>query len=191
MNTKMLLWSATVATALLAACGGGGGDTAETVLIASSDTVIAAALESASAVEDVPFVFGPVPDFGTTATTTVTFTDASATTPTFSIAAEGNTATGETSFGSCVFKITFSTFDADHRLAKGTTLIVNPCNITVRTAGKVANGVAETRSVALRLGAASSANAPVTVNVNAGGQLTLNGRAAGTITLTPVTGGGS
>jgi hypothetical protein len=60
--------------------------------------------------------------------------------------------------------------------------------MNVNTAGAVANGVATSRSVALVLGAASSAGASVTVGVNAGGQLTLNGNIVATVVLTPVSG---
>jgi hypothetical protein len=48
--------------------------------------------------------------------------------------------------------------------------------------------VAFTRSIALRLGAAVSSGEPVTLNVNPGGQLTINGKSAGTVTLQVVTG---
>jgi hypothetical protein len=47
---------------------------------------------------------------------------------------------------------------------------------------------AEQRSVALLLGSAASSGAPVTVDVNPGGQLTINGKAAGTVTIEFVTG---
>lgn len=110
------------------------------------------------------------------------------TTPAFSIVAEGGTATGTTTFGSCIFAVTSSTFPAGHRLALGQTVTVNPCNMNVNTAGAVANGVATSRSVALVLGAAASAGSSVTVGVNPGGQLSLNGNIVTTVTLTPVSG---
>jgi hypothetical protein len=78
-------------------------------------------------------------------------------------------------------------------LAVGKTVTVNPCNINVNSKGLAANGQGVSRSIALVLGAAASAGVPVTVGVNPGGQLTLNGREVGTVTLVPVTGttGGS
>lgn len=98
------------------------------------------------------------------------------------------TATANVSFGSCIFVVTNSSFPAGHALANGQTITVNPCNVNVSTAGALANGVATTRSVALVLGAASSAGVPVTVGVNPGGQLTLGGQTVGTVTLVPVSG---
>lgn len=76
-------------------------------------------------------------------------------------------------------------------MALGKTVTVNPCDLSVRTSGAVANGQATSRSVALLLGAASSAGATVTVAVSASGQLTLNGNAAGLVQLVPISGGGS
>lgn len=173
------------ASALLYACGGGGDDqplgVAGTTTLATNSTV-------AASVVSTPFTFASgVPALGTTGATTVTFTSTS-TAPAFSISEAGRTATGSTSFGSCIFAVTASTFPAGHALAVGQTVVVNPCNMNVNTAGAVANGVAATRSVALLLGSAASSGASATVSVTAGGALTLNGNTVGTVTLTPVTG---
>lgn len=184
-NLKHLLVS--FAAVALVGCGGGGGEPAP-VQVAPPVVTLPAAPTTVAAVEDVPFTFpAGVPDLGTTGTTTVAFTDTS-TTPAFSIASGGNTATGTTQFGSCIFVVTASTFPAGSRLALGNTVVVNPCNINVNTAGQQATGVAATRSVALLLGSAASAGASITVAVNPGGQLTLNGVSVGTVTLVPVTG---
>lgn len=190
MKKASLKWvlSATVAAAMLVACGGGS-DPVDSV--ATSNTTLAANGTTASAVTAVPFSFpAGVTELGTTAATTVTFTSSSAT-PAFSIASGGNTATGVTTFGSCIFTVSASTFPVGHRLALGSVVVVNPCNVNVGTAGVVANGVASTRSVALALGTAASNNTSVSVGVNAGGNLTLNGNSVGTVTLTYVTGGSS
>lgn len=98
------------------------------------------------------------------------------------------TVSANVTFGSCIFAVTVSTFPAGHRLAVGSVITVNPCNINVQTAGQQANGVAASRSVALQLGSAVSSGASVTVQVNPGGQLVLNGQSVGTVTLVPVTG---
>lgn len=92
------------------------------------------------------------------------------------------------SFGSCIFAVTSSSFPAGHSLAVGQTVTVNPCTLSVRTTGAVANGVATPRNVALLLGAAASANSSVTVAVTPSGGLTLNGTTVGTVTLTPISG---
>lgn len=185
-KTASLLFSVLAAVAL-GGCGGGGGEPAP-VLVAPPAVALAAAPTTTAAVEDVPFTFpAGVTELGTTGTTTVAFTD-TATTPAFTIASGGNTASGTTQFGSCIFVVTASTFPPGSRLALGNTVTVNPCNINVNTAGQQANGVAASRSVALQLGAAVSSGASVTVQVNPGGQLVLNGQSVGTVTLTPVTG---
>ncbi len=98
------------------------------------------------------------------------------------------TVTTRLTFGSCIFAVTATTGTVPASMQVGQTVVVNPCNFNIGTAGTVANGVAQSRSIALLLGAASSANATVTVAVSPGGQLTLNGRAVGTVTLVPVTG---
>jgi hypothetical protein len=171
--------------ALVAGCGGGDGGAP---LVAASDTVLPTNGTTASAVAQTTFTFdNGVAEFGTNAATDVKFTSESAT-PAFSISSGGNTATGTTTFGSCDFHVTASSFPVGHPLAQGQTVIVNPCNLKVNTAGATANGVAASRSVALLLGAAYSAKASVTVAVTAGGQLTLNGSNVGLITLTPLTG---
>jgi hypothetical protein len=183
---KFLALALIAGTALLSACGGGSDDPP---LVAASNATLAVNPVAAVAVAQTPFAFpAGVPDLGTTAATTVVFTS-TASSPAFSIASGGATATGVTTFGSCVFAITSSTFPAGHRLAQGNVITVNPCNLNVGTAGAQANGVGASRSVALQLGAAASSGASVTVAVNPGGQLTLNGTSVGTVTLTPVSGG--
>jgi len=184
---KLLALALVAGTAMLSACSSGDDETA---MVVASDTVLAVNPTTAAAVKDTPFTFSSVPALGTTATTTVAFTS-TATTPAFSIASGGSTATGTTTFGSCIFAITASTFPAGHALAAGQTVTVNPCNMSVNTTGAAANGVATTRSVALLLGAAASSGQSAVVAVNAGGQLTLNGNSVGTVTLTPISGAGS
>jgi hypothetical protein len=174
------------ATVTLVSCGGGGGKPPATQ-VAATDTTLATDSTSAPAVVNVPFTFDSgVSAFGTTSPTTVTFTNTS-TTPAFSIATATGTATGTTQFGSCIFAISAVTGSVGS-MKVGDTITVNPCNLNINTAGATANGVAVSRSIALLLGAAASAKATISLAVNAGGQLTLNGRPAGTVTLTFVTG---
>lgn len=188
MNKTASLLFGVLTAVVLAGCGDGGGGEPAPVLVAPPEVTIAAAPTTTAAVEDIPFTFpAGVAELGTTGTTTIAFTDTS-TTPAFSIASGGNTATGVTTFGSCIFVITASTFPPGSKLALGQTVVVNPCNVRVNTAGQQATGVAASRSVALQLGSAVSSGASVTVQVNPGGQLVLNGQSVGTVTLTPVTG---
>lgn len=171
---------------LLYACGGGNDGTPTPTMAVASNTTLPANPTSTAAVTAIPFSFAAVPSFGTTSTTTVTFTN-TATTPAFSIATATGTATGTTQFGSCIFAVAAVTGTVGS-MRVGDTITVNPCNLNVNTTGAVANGVATSRSVALLLGAASSAGATVTLAVNPGGQLTLNGTAVGSVTLVPISG---
>jgi hypothetical protein len=187
MNKMLSLALAVFAAVSLTACGGGGGEPPATQ-VAAADTTIPANGTTTAAVTNIPFTFpAGITEFGTTSTTTVAFTDTS-TTPAFSIASGANTATGTTAFGSCIFKITQSTFASTSKLAQGNTITVEPCSFKVNTAGVSANGVAVSRSIALTLGAAVSSGQPVMLNVNPGGQLTINGRSVGSVTLQFVTG---
>lgn len=191
---KLMQWAiALCSAAMLAACGGGGGDGAARTATADATLAINPTSGPAvvSAIADETFTFADgVPAFGTTASTSVEFSEPAtpSAAPRFSISSGGNTATGTVAFGSCIFRITASTFPAGSRLAAGETITVNPCNVNVNTRGVAADGVATTRSAALLLGAAVSAGASITVNVSPGGQLTLNGQAVGTVTLSPITG---
>lgn len=182
-KTLKLLLAASTAV-LLSACGGD----PEPLTVAATDTTIAAAPATVAAVEDVPFTFtAGVPDLGTTGTTTLAFTS-TGTTPAFSITADGGTATGTTTFGSCIFVVASSSFPAGHRLAQGQTVTVNPCNIRLGTQGAPADSIARQRAAVFILGSAASTGSTVTVVVNPGGTITVNGQAAGTVTLVPVSG---
>lgn len=177
---------AAVSVAALVACGGGGSDP---VMVAAGDTTINVAPAVAAAVANTDFTFASgVAALGTTAATTVKFTSTS-TTPAFSISSGANTATGTTTFGSCIFVVSNSNFPAGHPLANGQTVTVNPCGIGVNTAGMTANGRATSSRVALVLGSAASTGQSVPVGISSSGQLILNGAGVASITLTPVTGG--
>jgi predicted small lipoprotein YifL len=185
MNKLLASVLVTIVAASLTACGGGGEPPATEV--AAADTTLPANGTTTAAVTNIPFAFpAGVTEFGTTSTTTVAFTDTS-TTPAFSIVSGGQTATGTTTFGSCHFLITSSTFASTSKLAQGNTITVNPCNLVVSTKGVAANGNAVDRSIALLLGVAVSAGQPVQLSVNAGGQLTINGKSVGSVTLQVVT----
>lgn len=198
-KTVTLLSSFFLATALVGCGGGGGGSGAAEpppVAVVTQPTVLAATPATTAAVAEKPFAFpAGVPDLGTTAPTTITFSAPAATTgtgtvtaPVFTIASEGYTAKGRTTFGSCVFAITESTFPAGHKMSVGNTITINPCNIRVETTGLAVNAPAQEAAVALVLGAAASSGTPMQVDVNNGDQLTLNGNAAGTVTIVFVTG---
>lgn len=186
-TSKFLL--ATVLTATLVACGGGGSDSGPTsTLTTTSNLAQSVAAKEANAVVNTPFAFPTgVLGFGTTAPTTLAFTSTSAT-PSFSIASGVSTATGTTTFGSCIFTIVTSNFPSTSPLAVGQTIIINPCTLNVATAGGRADGSTTTRSVRMTLGTAVSGPVETLVTLNANGTVVINNQTVGTVTVSAVTG---
>lgn len=159
--------------------------------VAAGNTTLGANPTVAAAVTAVPFSFpggaGVLDASVAGQNLTVTFSG-TGTTTTAAMQVGTGSITANTTFGSCVFAITQSTFPTGSKLALGQTIVVNPCNVNVNTAGQQANGVAATRSAALVLGTAVSSGQSITVSVDPGGALTLNGRSVGTITVVAVSG---
>ena len=175
--------------AALAACGGGGGS-ATTAALASADTVAPANATTVAAVSNVPLTFATgVPEFGTAGPTTVTFNKSGADAG-FGIATSSGSASGNATFGSCIFQITASTFSAPSPLALGQTIRVNPCNFNASTNGATANGAGSTRALSAIFGSTKSSDVLVTITVSPTGEVTVNGVGIGTVTVVAVTGGG-
>ena len=186
-TSKFLL--ATVLTATLVACGGGGSDSGPTpTLTTSSNLAQSVTARETNAVVNTPFAFPTgVLGFGTTAPTTLAFTSTSAT-PSFSIASGVSTATGTTTFGSCIFTIVSSNFPAGPLTVGRGDININPCTLNVATAGGRADGSTTTRSVRLTLGTAVSNPVDLPVTINANGTVVINNVTVGTVTVSPVTG---
>ncbi len=176
------------AAAALLSCGGGGGSAPAPVAVVTSDLAVAATAATVPAVVNTTFAFpSGVSSFGTTGTTTLSFTSATAT-PSFKIEADGGTATGTTTFGSCHFQITASTFPAGHKMAVGAIITVDPCEIEAGTTGASADGSAVTTNISIQLGNESSAGVPATMTIDSTGKVTLNSTAFGTTEVKLVTG---
>ena len=186
-NANKLFFTVLVSAALTA-CGGGGTSAPISTLTPTSNLTAAVTATTAAAVVNKPFTFAAgVPDFGTTTPTTVAFTSTGAT-PAFAISAGGSTATGATTFGSCIFTITASTFPAGSKLAVNQSVRVNPCNLNVATSGGNANGAASNREVKFVLGTVDSNGNNLPVVINADGSIILNDVTLGTVTISVVTG---
>jgi hypothetical protein len=125
-----------------------------------------------------------------TGPTTVAFTSAGAT-PAFAITNGGLTATGATTFGSCIFTITSSAFPAGSPLAQGQMVKVNPCTMTAATANGTANGVATNRNVTLTFGTTVSSPMSLPVTITAGGDVSIGGVLLVTVVTVQTTGAGS
>ena len=186
--------------AALGACGGGGGS-APPLQVATANTTSAVTASTVAALVATPpivssFTIGlsgtdntladsPVTVVGPT---TVAFTSSSAT-PTFAITNGGLTATGVTTFGSCIFTVDAnSLFLVGHPLAPNSVVKVNPCNLNASTAGASANGAASQRDVVLVLGTSPSDPIKLAVTVNADGTVLIGTTPFGTVTLTAATG---
>jgi hypothetical protein len=214
MMFKFKVFNTTVLALAVAALVGCGGDS-EPTRTATGATVVAASPATqgaattvlrAAATTAAPATFASgVPDFGTTASTTlaISSSDATATTPTggtvtgpaFSVASGGNTASGVLTFGSCVFTVSASTFGASHPLALGKQVTVNPCQASLATAGVTADGTTKSTDTTLTLGTATSSTVKLSVQVWPSGAVLLvisggNAVPVGEVTTTAPTGTG-
>lgn len=191
MKKQVLLVVALLGSALLASCGGGGDDDAPQ--IATSDFALAANAttgpEVAAAISGETFTFpNGVPEFGTTSTTTATVTATSGT-PTFSIEADGNTASGDLEFGSCHFRIRSSTFGALHPLGVGHLIIISRCEFSLSTHGFVADGAARDIPGYFRLNSILSLQRLILTRLLLDGSIFVRGQDLGNVPVTDLTGG--
>ena len=197
---KLFLLAAVCSFAFaLTACGGGGGS--GEVLQATSDTTIPIDANSgnnvASAVRGTSFNFpSGVPDFGTSGSTTVTFTAAPSSSQLatsegaqgFAVTSGGQTATGTLQFGSCIFSVSNSTFPTGSPLATGNQFTINPCSLFVQSNGLPADSQARPRIIRLILRLLSSGNVLANVSVNPQGTLFINNIPVFTIIVRELTG---
>jgi len=181
------LFFTVLVSAALAACGGGG-DSLPVKTIASSNLTVPVNANTAAAVVGESFTFpAGVTDFGTTTPTTMTFTSATAT-PAFAIAADGFAASGPTTFGSCIYTVTSSTFPVGSKLAVGQQVRVNTCNLNVATSGGNANGDSVPREVKFVLGALNSNGKNLPVVIKADGSVVINNITIGSVIISLLTG---
>jgi hypothetical protein len=200
---------------LILGCGGGAGEE-DTTKVAASDTAAStptALAQTVKALDSQPFAFsngsavsesgGCQPDCSSLATQpmTLTFTNTAAPTPTATVTAPTVTGTngqqasftGATTFGSCTFVVTASTFRAGTGPQVGNTITVNPCQVNIKTGGVQANGQATVVQILLHLGLVPSrANqAQVAIDPDTG-MVTVNNVSTGlTVTLKALTGTGT
>jgi len=193
------------AAAMLTACGDG----TSTLKTSSEDLVIQMTTSNgpalaSSLIQAGAYTFGNgVPGFGTTSSTTVAVTG-TAQSPTFSIGNTGSTATGNFSFGSCIFSVTSVTpdpgtlqaslalKDEDGTLGLPYKITINPCTLTINTSGSTANG--STQSVVTYLDLdntdGSYPSAPIPVSISPSGiVLDSTGTKIGDVEVLTATGG--
>ena len=189
-------WAAvSSATALLVACGGGGGGSSDgPISVANGDTTVAVnGTTGPNAVQamaqSITFPNG-VPDFGTTASTTlgISATPLGTPPPSFTITSAGSTASGDLTFGSCIFTVKSSTFAAGSKLAPGAKITISNCSIVLSTNGVPATGVGASVSAALTLNTVTSNPYKVTVVISPTGTVQVNGLTVNTIKVSSLTG---
>jgi hypothetical protein len=187
---KSKYFFACLAAATLVACGGGGDDTtlaaADAPPITVNPTTGAAAAQALSG-KPVSFANG-VTTFGTPGTAT-TLTVTAGTQPTFTIAAGGQTATGNLTFGSCIFTVTNSDFVAPHPLAPNAVVTVADCKIDLDTTNKVADGGSVSVQAIVSLDGVTSAPITTTVTIQSNGDILVGGSKITSVSVTQVTGG--
>ena len=121
-----------------------------------------------------------------TGSTSVSFTGAG-NTPPFKIENGGKVATGATTFGSCIFTITESTFQTGHPLAKGAVFKVDPCEVTAVTGGQTVGGTGST-AMNLKFGSTVSSNFSQPVSIANDGSISVGGVTLGKVTVVAATG---
>jgi hypothetical protein len=196
---KQFLMAAVLSFAFaLTGCGGGGGE----VLQATRDTTVDINPDSGpattTAVRNTAFNFpSGVPDFGTSSSTTVTFTAAGGTSSTlggtsnatgFSVTSGTQTATGTVNFGSCIFTVQNSTFPTSSPLGEGKDITISPCSLFINTAGEPADAQARARIVRLILRIVASSNVLLQVSVNSQGTVFINQIPVGSVPVVVATG---
>jgi len=187
-NRKMPYRSAAAAAVAalaltLTACGGNSDDLNDLTLVATTNVTAAANANTTSAVVGTGFVFSSgVPELSTASATTVTFTAASDTTPSFKIESTEGTATGTTTFGSCIFTVAASTYPSTHTLGLGAVVRISTCVFDIQSAGVVI-GAAQQIPLQFTLGSAASIPQPLAIQIGTDGQVTLGNRTLGQVTV--------
>ncbi|TFZ04218.1 hypothetical protein [Ramlibacter rhizophilus] len=168
----------------LVACGGGGSETPQ---VASSDVKVNADSSTTEAFANETFAFDSgVAALGTSGVaTSLTFTSGSS----FAVSAGGNTASGGTTYGSCIFTVQSTTFGAGHPLGTvGQSVRIDPCQIDIKARGVAATGVPASVNAQLVLGSLASRGVSTSIRITESGELYVGQALFGTVTTVPPTG---
>jgi hypothetical protein len=188
----------------LAACGGSSSLPVTTTLAAADTTVAASPATAAKAAAAFVAVAPPATPISfsngfagvdannapvaISGATTVAFTGGTASSPAFAMTNGGKTAQGTTTFGSCTFTFNAdSPFAADHPWGPNKSFKVDPCTLSIPTAGTVANSVATTKTITLTFGAVSG-TVTKSVTVAPDGSVSVGGTPIATVITSVVTG---
>lgn len=182
-----LILSATLALGLVG-CGGGSSDP----LLASSDLKVNADSSTTGAFANQSFAFDSgLAALGTDGVaTSLTFTSGSS----FAVSAGGNTASGGTTYGSCIFTVQTTTFTPPHPLGTvGQSVRIDPCQIDIKSRGVAATGVPASVNALLVLGSLASRGVSTSIRITESGQLYVGQALFGSVPVVSPTGatGGS
>lgn len=181
---KVFLFAASAAALLTLAACGGGGDSSSTQ-VASSDLKVSASPTTTEAMANQVFTFDSgIAALGTDGTATdLTFTNGTS----FSASAGGKTASGTTSYGSCIFTVTSTSFEPTQPLGVlNTPYRINPCEIEIKSRGVAATGVPASVNAQLVLANLASRNITTAIRILPEGQLMVGQALFGTVpTVTP------
>jgi hypothetical protein len=86
-------------------------------------------------------------------------------------------------FGSCVFTVSFSTFEETHPLAFGKQVTVTPCQASLATNGVTADGSAKPVASTLTLGSVTSVANTVQAVVSTTGSVSLVSSTGATVSV--------
>ncbi len=183
MNFTKSVWALALSLTVAAIAACGGTDPTPVKAVVGNPEIQMNANVAGALANNTTFSFaGGVPDLGTTSTTTLAFTNTS-TTPGISISSDGNTATGDTTFGSCIVTIKTSTYPASHPMATGKVIVLNPCFVGANISGANADSSEALRNVYIQLGSTKSGLQAMPVKISADGTLNVYGRNIGTASV--------
>ncbi len=187
MKTSRIKWALTLSAAAVALVACGGSDPAP-VLAATADVSapMTASVGGAFVGATLSFASG-VTDFGTTGPTTLAIGGTTAA-QTATISSGGQTASGDMGYGSCFFVIKTSNFNASSPLAAGKTVVVNPCEMKITTAGIIANNGETLTKIQMTMGTNVGVDGSVRVTITPDGVVKVGNSPFANITLTPTTG---
>ncbi len=180
-----------VSTLTYVACGDKATTPSEKVASADVNVQVTASTIPTLYVAPASFPAG-VAAFGTTVPTTLTFStnDTNAATPIFKVKTATDSASGVTTFGSCIFTVTSSTYLAPDTLVVGKRIEVSPCEVKVATNGQAVGDTITNVAATFKLGTSTAVATTFTkVSISSTGVVSVDGLVVGTVDVKTVTGG--
>jgi hypothetical protein len=171
LKISSVMVAASTAALVLFACGE---KTSEPKTeIATEDAEVQVTAATIPILYAAPLVFSAgVPELGTTTATTLTFTanDTNAATPVFNVKSGTDSASGVTTFGSCIFTVTRTTYSPP-TLQMGAQIEIEPCEVNVATGNKEVGVDLEDVTATFTLGNGNATPPAFDVKIEANGDV--------------------